>query len=100
LKQFLQEAYENCSANSRDVSSVFHASHKAPLTLAYYYITLGLTLNISDIIKRDKIVNVQKPTFLTVPAILTKCYSLSLQHRQTNYACLLPHLSYHWTTPI
>jgi len=40
---------------SGDMSSIFHASHKACLTLAYYYVTLGLTLNIPDIIKRDKI---------------------------------------------
>ena len=60
------------------MSSIFHASHEVCLTLAYYYATLGLTLNVYDIIKRDKIVNVQKPTFLTVPAILTQCFSLSL----------------------
>jgi hypothetical protein len=82
------------------VSSIFHASYKACLTLAYYYVTLGLTLNVSDIIKRDKIASDQKLKFLTVPAILTQCFSLSLQHHQTNNACLLPHFSYHLTTPV
>jgi hypothetical protein len=60
---------------SGDVSSNFHASREVCLTLADYYVTLELTLNISDIIKRDKIVNVEKPTFLTVPVIMTQCFS-------------------------
>ena len=97
LKPFLQDVYENCSATSGDVSSIFHASQEVCLTLAYYYVTLGLTLNIFDITKHDKIVNVQKPTFLTVPATLTQCFSMSLQHHQTKYDCLLPNLSYHLT---
>jgi hypothetical protein len=39
------DVYENCSTTSGDVSSIFHASHEVCLTLAHYYVTLGLTLN-------------------------------------------------------
>jgi hypothetical protein len=99
LKLFQQDAYENYSATSGDVSSIFHVSHEVCLILAYYYVTMGLTLIIPDIIKRDKIVNVQKPTFLAVSANLAQCFSLFLQHHQTNHASLLPHISYNLTPP-
>jgi hypothetical protein len=32
-KLFLQDAYENCSATSGNMSSIFHASHEVHLTL-------------------------------------------------------------------